>query len=155
MPAPGLTTATVAVSVTLSPKTGAPGENVTVVVVDAVVTGTETTGETLDVKVASPEYAAVIEVVATGSVVRSREATPRSLSVPVPREVVPLKNSTVPVGVPATLAMGVTVAVNVTSCPKTGAAGENVSAVVVFDGRSDRHCDGCRIAPRIVGVPWP
>ncbi len=92
VPSPGLTAATVAVNVTLSPKTGALGENVTVVVVDAFATGTETAADTLDVKVASPEYAAVIEVVATGSVVRSRVATPRSLSVPVPREVVPLKN---------------------------------------------------------------
>jgi hypothetical protein len=38
----------------------------------------------------------------------------------------------VPVGVPAPLAVGVTVAVNVTDCPKTGAAGENVSAVAVL-----------------------
>ncbi len=37
-----------------------------------------------------------------------------------------------PVGVPAPLVVGVTVAVKVTLCPKTGAAGENVSTVVVL-----------------------
>jgi hypothetical protein len=130
-PAPGLTGATVAVSVTLWPKTGVLGEKVTVVVVDACITVTGTTDETLDVKVASPEYAAVIDVVPTASVVRSRVATPLPLSVPEPSEVVPLKNSTVPVGVPAPVVIGATVAVNVTLWPNTGAAGEDVSVVVV------------------------
>ena len=41
------------------------------------------------------------------------------MSVPVPRVVVPSLNVTVPVGVPAPGAVTVTVAVNVTDCPKT------------------------------------
>lgn len=57
---------------------------------DATVTGTVTAGEMLDVKVLSPEYTAVIElVVETGRVVVSKVATPVA-SVPEPRNVVPL-----------------------------------------------------------------
>jgi hypothetical protein len=46
----------VAVKVTLCPKTGALGVNVTVVVVVALLTVTVVTGEVLDVNVLSPEY---------------------------------------------------------------------------------------------------
>ena len=48
----------------------------------------------------SPWYTAVIElVVLTGSEVTARVATPLSFKLSVPSEVVPLRNSTVPVGV--------------------------------------------------------
>ena len=85
-------------------------------VVDACVTGTVTAGEVLEVNVESPEYTAVIELVGTVSDVVSSVATPFVI-VSVPSEVVPLKNWTVPVGVPAPDVTGATVAVNVTSCP--------------------------------------
>ena len=52
-------------------------------------------------------------------------------SVPVPSGVEPLMKLTVPVGVPAPGLTGLTVAVNVTSCPEIGATGKPVSAVVV------------------------
>jgi hypothetical protein len=84
---------------------------VTVVVLNACVTGTVTAGAMLDVKLLSPEYTAVIELLATGRVVVSRVATPL-VSVSVPSDVVPLKNWTVPVGVP--VPVGATVAVKAT-----------------------------------------
>jgi len=57
-------------------------------------------------------------------------ATP-AVRVPVPSEVVPSKNSTVPVGVPAPGALGVTVAVKVTDWPKTDGPGAPVTEVDV------------------------
>jgi len=50
---------------------------------------------------------------------RGEVATPEAPRVPVPSEVVPSKKETVPVGVPAPGALGVTVAVKVTDWPKT------------------------------------
>ena len=99
-----------------------------VVALDASATVTVTAGEVLDVKVLSPEYTAVIALAATGSVVVAKVAAP-PVSVPVPSKVVPLKNWTVPVGVP--VVVGVTVAVKVTLWPATGAGGEEATTVVV------------------------
>jgi hypothetical protein len=118
----------VAVKVTLCPKTGALGVNVSVVVVIAFPTVTVVTGEVLDVNVLSPEYWAVIELAPVARAVGGSEATPPAI-VAVPSEVVPLKNWTVPVGVPEVIAA--TVAVSVTSCPNTGALG--VKETVVLD----------------------
>jgi hypothetical protein len=109
VPAPGLAAATVAVKVTDWPRTGESGVNVTVVVLNACVTVTVTAGEMLDVKVLSPEYTAVIELSATGRLVVSSVATPPVSVWGVPSAVVPLKNWTVPVGVP--VPVGATVAV--------------------------------------------
>ena len=53
-------------------------------------------------------------------------------SVTVPREVVPSKNWTVPVAVPAPGAVAATVAVKVTDCEKTEGFMEDVNAVVVL-----------------------
>ena len=53
-------------------------------------------------------------------------------SVTVPREVVPLKNSTDPAAVPAPGAVAATVAVKVTDCAKTEGFTEDVNAVVVL-----------------------
>ncbi len=61
-------------------------------------------------------------------------ATPLLFSVPVPREVVPLKNVTVPVGVPTPGLTTATVAVNVTLWPKTAVLAEEVNVVVVDAG---------------------
>jgi hypothetical protein len=112
VPAPGLAAATVAVKVTDWPRTGESGVNVTVVVLNACVTVTVTAGEMLDVKVLSPEYTAVIELSATGRLVVSSVATPPVSVWGVPSAVVPLKNWTVPVGVP--VPVGATVAVRAT-----------------------------------------
>jgi hypothetical protein len=119
----------VAVKVTDVPKAGELGVKVRAVDVAISVTVTGTADDVLDVKLLSPEYCAVIELVATGNVVVENVATPLA-SVPVPSNVVPLKNSTVPVGVPVSGLTGATVAVKVTFVPKTGALGEKVIAVV-------------------------
>ncbi|HEV2520949.1 MAG TPA: hypothetical protein VGT24_01100 [Candidatus Acidoferrales bacterium] len=74
------------------------------------------TADVLALKVPSPLYIAVIGSPPTGSYEVIRVATAEALSVLVPREVVPLKNVTVPVGVPAT-SFPFTVAVNVTCWP--------------------------------------
>ena len=59
-----------------------------------------------------------------------------------PSEVVPLKNWTVPVGVPDPgLDARLTVAVSVTLLPTTGDTGENVTTVDEA-ALSDRHRDG-------------
>ena len=52
------------------------------------------------------------------------------LSVPVPSVVLPSLKVTLPVGVPLPGATAVTVAVNVTDCPKTEGLAEEVTAVV-------------------------
>jgi len=52
-------------------------------------------------------------------------------NVPVPRVVVPSKNVTVPLGLPAPGATTVTVAVNVTLCPKTDGLADEVTVVVL------------------------
>jgi hypothetical protein len=59
-------------------------------------------------------------------------AVPVADNEPVPNEVVPSKNVTVPVGVPAPGAATVTVAVNVTACPKTGELTDEATVVVVL-----------------------
>ncbi len=92
-------------------------------------TVTVTAGDVLDVKLVSPEYTAVIELAPTVSELVSSVATP-PLKVPVPSEVVPSKNSAVPVGVPVAGLIGATVAVNVTDWPDTGALGKKVTVVV-------------------------
>ncbi len=118
VPTPGLTAAIVAVSVTDWPETGKTGEKVTVVVVDAWVTVTVTAVEVLVVKLLSPSVLdAVIELLATGSelVVEGGHAAAQESRCPI--EVVPLRNSTVPVGVPAPGLTAAIVAVNVTDWP--------------------------------------
>jgi hypothetical protein len=131
VPAPGLAAATVAVKVTDWPRTGESGVNVTVVVLNACVTVTVTAGEMLDVKVLSPEYTAVIELSATGRLVVSSVATPPVSVWGVPSAVVPLKNWTVPVGVPVPGLVAATDAVRVTFCPTTGEIGKTVTVVVL------------------------
>ena len=66
-PAPGLTTATVAVRVTDCPKTDEEGLALRDVVVPAWLTVCEAIAEVLPVKLASPRYWAVIECVPTAS----------------------------------------------------------------------------------------
>jgi hypothetical protein len=114
--APVLVDVMFAVSTTFCPKTGLLGENVTVVVVVASPTVTVVAGESLEVNVLSPEYWAVIELAPVGRARGARLPTPL-VRVAVPSDVVPLKNVTVPVGVPVSGLTGATVAVSVTSSP--------------------------------------
>ena len=66
--------------------------------------------------------------VPTGNAVVDSVATPPAFNVPVPREVLPLLNVTVPVGVPEA---DVTVAVSATLAPATIAVGFAVTVVAV------------------------
>jgi hypothetical protein len=79
----------------------------------------------------SPPYRAVIECVPTERLAVENVATPLALSADEPRVVPPSRNVTVPVGVPAP-EDGLTVAVNVTCCPRTEGFSEDVSEVVVL-----------------------
>ena len=128
VPAPGATAATVAVKVTDCPNTDGLAEEVTVVVVLAWFTVCDTVLDVLVPKLVSPPYTAVIECEATESAAVANVATPDPFSVPVPRVVAPSLNVAVPVGVPP---VPVTVAVNVTDCPKTEGFCEDVSVVVL------------------------
>lgn len=67
--------------------------------------------------------------VPTPRAVVARVATPPPFSVIEPSDVVPLKNVTMPVGVPP--AELVTVAVNVTDCPATDGLSDEVMAVAL------------------------
>jgi hypothetical protein len=71
----------------------------------------------------------VIEWVATASEVVAKVATPLPFTTPVPREVVPSRNVTVPVGVPP--AVLETVAVNVTDCPPRDGLSDDPSTVAL------------------------
>ena len=88
-----------------------------------------------------------------GNVVVSRVAVPRE-SVPVPSDVAPLKNWTVPVGVPVPGLTGATVAVNVTSWPKTGELGVNVTVVVVDASATGTVTAGEVLAPKLVSPEY-
>jgi hypothetical protein len=127
VPAPGLTGSTVAVRVTPCPKTGVVVDGVSVVVVVAFATATVTAGDVLPVKFESPKYWAVIELLATGRLVTFRVKLP-FVSGSMPREAVPLKNWTEPVGVGDPVGP-VTVALSATDWPKTDEAGVGMSAV--------------------------
>jgi hypothetical protein len=131
VPAPGDTTATVAVNVTDCPNTDGLADEVRVVVVFALLTVWVRTALVLPEKLESPLYLAVIEWDPTASVDVANVATPPD-SVPVPRVVVPSRKVTVPVGVPVAGGTGATVAVNVTDCPKTDGLAEDVTVVVVW-----------------------
>ena len=81
-------------------------------------------------KLVSPEYCTVIELAPSGKRVVAMLPVPLA-SVAMPSEVVPLKNWTVPVGVPAPGATACTVAARVTLCPKTGVVVDGMNVVVV------------------------
>ena len=120
---------TVAVNVTVSPNVEVPSLDATVVVVPAWSTSKPSVVDVLVRKSTFPEYTAVTEWFATGSVV-SQVATPLvSGRVPQPEMVeLPSLNSTVPAGVPLS---DVTVAVRVDGCEKTAGLGVPASSVEV------------------------
>jgi hypothetical protein len=132
VPVPGLTATTLAVSVTAWPNTGEVGEDVRVEVVDACPTVTVVAVEVWPAKLVSPEYWTVIEFAPSASVLVETLPVPLA-SVAEPSEVVPLKNWTVPVGVPAPGATAATVAVSVTGWPNTGVVVEGINVVLVVD----------------------
>src|SRR6266516_4415702 len=131
LPAPGGTTVTVAVNVTLDPATDGFEEEVTVVVVLALLTVWVSTALVLVLKFASPPYDAVIEGDPTANVEVVNVAVPPD-RVPVPSVVAPSRKVTVPLGLPAPGATGATVAVKVTLCPKTDGLADEATVVVVL-----------------------
>ena len=92
---------------------------------------TETALDVLPEKSGSPRYSAVNESVPTGSVVVVKIAV-LPLRLAVPREVVPTKNCTEPVGVPAPGATTAMVAVSVTGWPEFAVEGVAERLVVVL-----------------------
>jgi hypothetical protein len=122
---------TPAVSVTGWPTTDGLGEAATVVVV-AGNTVCVKTGEVLVSKLVSPWYTAVIEFAPTLSAEEVMLTVPFESSVPVPSEVVPFRNWTVPVGVPEPGLTAVTVAVIVTLAPEFDGLGTTFTAVLEF-----------------------
>src|SRR5437016_2649901 len=117
VPAPGATSATVAVKVTV-PAAAERFDDVSAVVVAAWLTTGLAAVDVLARSFASPPYTAVIEWLATDKLLVVKVAMP-PLSVPVPRIVEPSLNVTVPAGVPKPGDGAVTVAVKVTDWPST------------------------------------
>ena len=128
VPTPAAAAEMVAVRATLWPKTGEAGVVVTTAVVEACPTVSIVGEEVWPVKLVSPEYVAVIELLPSASPVAEMLPTPPE-SVAVPSDVVPLKNWTVPVGVPAPGLTAETVAERVMVCPNTGVVVDGVNVV--------------------------
>src|SRR5262245_60451835 len=127
VPRPGATAATVAVKVTAWPVTAGLTDDRRVSVVAAGLTVTLAAAEVLLAKPVTPKKVAVSEWVPTNSDV-VRVALPVVSSGAEPSSVLPSLKKTVPIGVPAG---EVTVAVSVSSCPRTAFVSEEVSVVVV------------------------
>jgi hypothetical protein len=109
---------TVAVRVIVWPELNDVGDAVRLVV-DGRSTVTVTAGAVLVVKLLSPSYVAVTEFVPSGTNTFESTATP-PLRFAVPSDVVPLKNSTVPVGAVVSVESAeVTVAWSVIGWPET------------------------------------
>ncbi len=132
-PAPGETTATVAVRVTDCPKTDGLTDDARVVLVLALLTTCETAVLVLVAKFASPTYVAVTEWVATDRVVVLKVHVNGAAAgrVQLPTTVAPSRMLTVPVGEPTPGAFTVTVAVKVTDWPNTDGFAEEARAVLV------------------------
>jgi hypothetical protein len=85
----------------------------------------------LPLKLASPLYCAVIEKLPICVNVAVSVAVPVADSGLVPMVIVPLRNATEPVGVPAPGGVTVTVAVKVTACPTVDGLDDEVTVVDV------------------------
>src|SRR5262245_39031226 len=127
VPRPGATAATVAVKVTAWPVTAGLTDDRRVSVVAAGLTVTLAAAEVLLAKPVTPKKVAVSEWVPTNSDV-VRVALPVVSSGAEPSSVLPSLKKTVPIGVPAG---EVTVAVSVSSCPRTAFVSDELSVVVV------------------------
>ncbi len=106
---------------------------VIVAVVLALLTVCVKLGEVLPVKLVSPLYTAVIVWLPTVSALVEHCAVPPDKATALQPAIVaaPSLNWTVPVGVPLPGAVTLTVAVNVTLCPKTDGLAFDMTAVVV------------------------
>jgi hypothetical protein len=135
VPVPGETTAIVAVKVTLWPLTDGVTEDVTLVVVFALLTVWPPASEPLlATKLPSPPYCAVI---VCGLPLTLRDAVlvcavPPLSAIGLPKFVPSTTNWTVPVGVPAPGEAAPTVAVKVTLSPAVEGFTDEVTPVVVF-----------------------
>src|SRR5271168_3535838 len=128
---PAVWEVTAAVNVTDVPNVEGFKEEVTAVAVAAAAAGLTvwlSADEVLPVKFASPPYTAVIEWAPAVRAEVARVALPLA-SVPMPSEVAPSMNVTLPVIVPAVCE--VTAAVNVTDAPNVEGFKEEVTAVAV------------------------
>ena len=125
VPAPGDTTLTVPVNVTDEPNNEGLADELTVVVVLAVVTVWMRSAEVLPVKLPSPPYSAVIVWLPVANVEVANVARPAA-SVPVPNVVAPSLKVTVPVADACE-----TVAVKVTDWPNTDGLTEEATPVLV------------------------
>src|SRR5580698_4081719 len=129
---PAVVDVTVAVNVTLAPVVDGFSDDATAVVVLALpapFTTCVNAGEVLAAKLVSPPYCAVIEWLPAVSADVINVATPPAPTAPVPIDVAPSRNVTVPVIVPAV--DDVTVAVNVTLAPLVEGFDDDVTAVDV------------------------
>src|SRR5262249_7684352 len=97
-------------------------------------------------KLVSPSYLAVIELAPSINIVVGSVATPE-LTLAMPSNVVPLKNSTVPVGVPAPGLTGAIAAVIVTVWPRPDGLGEMFVVVVVVSARLTVTVAGAEVLP--------
>ena len=129
-PAPGATVETVAVKVTLFPKSDGLRLLATTVVVLALLTIWDRLLLVLVVKLVSPAYTAMMPFVPAVMelVVKVASLAER---VPLPNKVAPLKKFTVPAGVPTPGDTTLTVAVKVTDCPNVDGLSPLVSKVLV------------------------
>jgi hypothetical protein len=135
-PAPGATTPIVAVKVTDWPKTDVLADELRLVVVLAMRTGTVAGEDVLELKLPSPRYWAVIECVpAVKAAVLTAAVLPHKGVVAI--GVVPSKNSTDPVGVPAPGAttpivaqIDAELAIRVDRVSQDGVAGAGIRGVV-------------------------
>jgi hypothetical protein len=91
--------------------------------------------EVLVAKVLSPPYSAVVEWLPAERVVVAKLAVP-SLRAPIPNVVVPSLKVTVPAGMPEPPVPEVTVAVNVTDCPRIEGFDEESTTVAVTKRQS-------------------
>jgi hypothetical protein len=102
-----------------------------VVVVDALLTVCDRAALVLVLKFVSPAYTAVIVGWAPTLSVLVLKVAVFPVRVPVPSVVAPSLKVTMPLGVPAPGEVTLTVAVNVTDCPKTDGVPEEATVVVV------------------------
>jgi hypothetical protein len=130
VPEPGAAALTVAVNVTVCPKTDGLAEETTVVLLPSLLTVWKRVADVLPAKFVSPLYTAVITCVVTLKPLVDRLALP-PLRVDVPITVEPSLKLTVPVGVPAPGLVTLTVAVNVTAWPNTDGFTEETTLVLV------------------------
>src|SRR5207244_77088 len=132
VPDPGATALTVAVNVTDCPNTALVADELTAVVVLALLTVCVKTAEVLELKLVSPLYAALLAWPPTLNELVLNVAKPEALTLTGASGVPSTVNVMVPVRVPVPGATAVTVAVIVTVCPKTELVADELTVVAVL-----------------------